>query len=1098
MTNQPTSNPPPGGKKTPKSKSVFNKFKSFAKKVSRPSTKDDYSVVNAIAAVQVENSRILNRAGRFVPDGPIIAAPGETLGHSDSQGCSKDFSAMPGVQLPKNLTSRDAPDQSDNLLLVTTASEEMEDINRSLTTVSTSFNYTTQQTLPPARQMTFSQNVPKPVFRVALPEAGDSSISTLQLAFGLHLLSKNPLPSASISELLVTSGKNMQKLVLVLDKDEEAWKSNVEKNSAEQVHVHWLTTRVAIEFLNCPYKDVESIVEVVLLGSALEPKIYQKVVSSLIGQLGSEGLLVPDLLQGLMQLIQEASPGSLTDSELVRILRVLREQLTKTYKELGTAEHAASKHIYQLSTIICRVLDAMMVGNIRALNRTEDYKALLDLLLELKGSPDSYLKFQASYAWQALQYAGDDEPPLHTILRIGGGVTMAALSVASIFKFDPENLFKGLDTLAQAAGQAFDVVKAGVEGAQALRKGGEGVIDSLLKGFRSGFKRAWYPALLAARMCVRDGRVADFEQIIYEAPCRREPEFQWGVCQLLGEIAMDPIWAIEIRQQAVDLLGKLYWSDEEWITDAGAKQAILGILRYISINAEQIIQDHTRTLLQDLTTNSTGNLPREYPLTILHMMIQSREKYGQPIYILPQAKANLSAADEESFSLMDRVKEFLNSNQQVFLLLGDSGAGKSKFNKHLEHVLCAAYKPGYQIPLFINLPDLENPEKELIMEGLKKGDFSNAEILQLKRDQQFILICDGYDEAQLSNNLHYSNKFNCSGQWNVKMIISCRSTYLEQDYRDRFQPRPIDIEDYVEQFVQEKEVHELDGRSVWSAREYLERLAIIPNLMQLVKNPFLLNMTLKILPVVAKGTSDISKIKMTRLYVYHSFIDEFVELGKRRLLPMPLEAGARDILLELIDEGFSHAVIKFLKNLAAAIFQEQDGNPFVQYNPGCDAGSWKARFFGRSKKLAYLRESSPLTRAGAQHSFIHTSLLEYFYSRHVFDAEASLDIARHPLSQRNLVKEPSIIQFLAEYVQGELGFKQRLLQIIERSKTDVTASQAAANAITILVRAGVLFNGADLKGAQIPGADLSGGQFDSAQLQGSDLSRTNMRRCGIW
>ncbi|KAG0072943.1 hypothetical protein BGZ90_011757, partial [Linnemannia elongata] len=993
----------------------------------------------------------------------------------------------------------------------------------------------------------FLQNVPKPVFRVALPKAGDRFTSTLQLAFGQHLLSKYPLPSAPTSGLLVTSDSYVQKLALVLDKAEDAWRSYIGKDSVEQDHVSWLVTRVANEFINCTNKDAESIAEVVLLGSVFDPKICRRVISSLVGQLESEGLLDSYLLQGLMQLIQDASPGSLIDDDLVRILRVLREQLTKTYKALGNAEHAVSNHIYQLSTIICRVLDAMMEGNIRGLNRDEDHKPLLDLLVELKGSPDPYLKFQASYAWQALQYAGDDEPPLHAVLRIGGGVTLAALSVASVFKFDPENLFKGLDTLAQAAGQAFDVVKAGVEGAQALRKGGEGAMDSLLKGFRSGSKRAWYPALQAARMCVRDGRLADFQQVIYGAPCRRESEFQWGVCQLLGEIAMDPIWAVENRQQAVDLLGKLYRSDKEWITDADAKQAILGILQYSLTKSDWIIRDHVRILLQDLTTSSISSHPQTYPLTIRMslpaaspllgkalkdlaleydlrgMMTHCREEYRNSVYISPQAKANLLAADNESFSLMDKVEEFLSSNRQVFLVLGDSGAGKSTFNRHLERVLSTAYKPGERIPLFINLPALENPKNNLITEHLKHFGFSEAAIKELKQDRQFILICDGYDEARLSINLHSTNIFNRSQQWKVKMIISCRSAYLDQNYRARFEPQPIDkyspatphlfqeavivpfsssqIEDYVGQFVQETKGHELsDGGSVWSPESYMDVLKAIPNLMELVKNPFLLSLSLTAFPAMAKDLPDFTKIKLTRLYIYDAFICQWAHIGEVRLRSMPLEAEGEKVLDGLIEDGFSQAVIDFLKDLAASIFQEQDGYPSVDYIQRRDSGSWKKKFFGSDLEPTFLRQSSPLARIGIQHSFIHHSLLEYFYSRYIFEtnkinpvSDVSQDLADHPLSQRDLVKEPSIIQFLAEYVQGESGFKQRLHQIIERSKADVTASQAAANAITILVQAGVLFNSADLKGIQIPGADLTGGQFDSAQLQGSDLKRAILR-----
>ncbi|OAQ22470.1 WD40 repeat-like protein [Linnemannia elongata AG-77] len=69
--------------------------------------------------------------------------------------------------------------------------------------------------------------------------------------------------------------------------------------------------------------------------------------------------------------------------------------------------------------------------------------------------------------------------------------------------------------------------------------------------------------------------------------------------------------------------------------------------------------------------------------------------------------------------------------------------------------------------------------------------------------------------------------------------------------------------------------------------------------------------------------------------------------------------------------------------------------------------------------------------------------------------------------------------------------------MIEQSKFIKAIRKAAANAITILVRAGVRFNGADLKGIQIPRADLSGGQFDSAQLEGADLRKANLRNTWI-
>ncbi|KAF9344906.1 hypothetical protein BGX26_003765 [Mortierella sp. AD094] len=94
------------------------------------------------------------------------------------------------------------------------------------------------------------------------------------------------------------------------------------------------------------------------------------------------------------------------------------------------------------------------------------------------------------------------------------------------------------------------------------------------------------------------------------------------------------------------------------------------------------------------------------------------------------------------------------------------------------------------------------------------------------------------------------------------------------------------------------------------------------------------------------------------------------------------------------------------------------------------------------------------------------------------------------------VNEPSISQFLVERTQQQPAFKEQLLAIIERSKTDKTARIAAANAITVLARAGVQFNGANLRDIKIPGADLSYGVFDSARLDGADLRKTKLYN--IW
>ncbi|KAF9294027.1 WD_REPEATS_REGION domain-containing protein [Linnemannia elongata] len=503
---------------------------------------------------------------------------------------------------------------------------------------------------------------------------------------------------------------------------------------------------------------------------------------------------------------------------------------------------------------------------------------------------------------------------------------------------------------------------------------------------------------------------------------------------------------------------------------------------------------------------------------------QRMSEYRQAVYIDPLAKPSVQASsDKNLFPLMDKVKEFLEGDGQVMLILGDSGAGKSAFNRHLEYKLWLEYKPGDRIPLFINLPALDRPDKNLITEQLRSLEFSEQQIQDLRQHHRLLLICDGYDETQLTSNLHTTNVLNRPGQQDIKLLITCRTQYLGPDYRDRFVPRvsggyhlPANdlfheaviapftkdqIEMYVEKYVP------LEPRT-WVIKDYMDRLTTIPNLMGLVKNPFLLTLALEALPKVVQGKNDLSRVRVTRVQLYDIFGEHWLGVNKRRLQDQKLSDVKLEALEALLADGFERNGTIFQKELAAAIFKEQGGRPIVEYSHIRDRMTWKAPFFGQDPERGLLRDSSLLSRAGNQYRFVHRSVLEYFFSCTICDAADNndadaytdatpLSIGSHPLSQRSLVEEPSIIQFLAERAQIHRGFKEHLHTLLDLSKSDPRASQAAANAISILVRTGVHFNGADLRGIRIPGADLTGGQFDSAQLLNADLTSVNLTKAWI-
>jgi hypothetical protein len=235
------------------------------------------------------------------------------------------------------------------------------------------------------------------------------------------------------------------------------------------------------------------------------------------------------------------------------------------------------------------------------------------------------------------------------------------------------------------------------------------------------------------------------------------------------------------------------------------------------------------------------------------MRRQRTKERGDAIHIPPQARPSLQSHDDARFPLMERVQEFLESDQKVFLLLGDSGAGKSTFSRELEFHL--SYKKSGRIPLHINLPAIDKPEHDMIAKQLRRSEFSEAQIREMKHYRKFILICDGYDESQQTHNLYMSNRLNQPGEWNAQMVISCRSEYLGTDYRERFQPgdrnhasdpslfqeavvAPFSIaqvQAYIHQYVT---LHQ----PLWQIEDYKQALELIPTLKDLVTNPFLMTL----------------------------------------------------------------------------------------------------------------------------------------------------------------------------------------------------------------------------------------------------------------
>ncbi|KAK3808236.1 MAG: hypothetical protein JOS17DRAFT_780627 [Linnemannia elongata] len=433
-------------------------------------------------------------------------------------------------------------------------------------------------------EMIFAEDVPKPTIKTELPQLQQRIEMTQQLVYCNTLLRQDSLSLivAATSE----DAENGGPLGPALDKAEVDWLEKIKKDPMEADRLRWLATRVLEQFVADVNKDSTKIAEVIALGPVLKKEPYRKLLAIFIKEFDDARILDVDILHGLVQLVQNASSGYIESDDLVKILKIVRERLEGTHQQ-------STEHSYHLALAVSRILDVMAEHKVQDLDRVLEHEPLSGVFSGLKDSSDPFLMYQACYAFQALQYVPDNESALQTVLRHSTGVVDGLIKVIAVFKLDLASVLEGLGTLQEALGDAISVTGTVYKGVSSLIESGRGLFNSLQEGLGSGQKRPWYPAVRAAYAFAQAGQLKDLKALIVDAPCRRDPLFQWGICQLLGEIAVDPAWADFARQQSISLLGHLYQHDQDWGQDESAKTWMLTIITKICVSSDQ---DWTKVL----------------------------------------------------------------------------------------------------------------------------------------------------------------------------------------------------------------------------------------------------------------------------------------------------------------------------------------------------------------------------------------------------------------------------------------------------------------------------------------------------------------------
>ena len=251
----------------------------------------------------------------------------------------------------------------------------------------------------------------------------------------------------------------------------------------------------------------------------------------------------------------------------------------------------------------------------------------------------------------------------------------------------------------------------------------------------------------------------------------------------------------------------------------------------------------------------------------------------------------------------------------------------------------------------------------------------------------------------------------------------------------------------------------------------------------------------------------LEKRELTRATLYDVFMQQWFARQEKKLREAQLISAEDNLPRDCWTYAKALARLMHQHNTSQVGYEPQDTNPFDDDE---DEENPFAPFFDRTNpRTAILQSACLLREVRANHyAFLHASLIDYFLTRGLYDecqekAVVVEDNVRKEKKEKkdyfneaNFCKDTGKIHLMADRIPESAEYKEDLLARVYGSKNKPENAIGAANAITVLVRAGVTFNGADLSGIHIPGANLSGGYFDRANLSKADLRNTQMHH--VW
>ena len=446
--------------------------------------------------------------------------------------------------------------------------------------------------------------------------------------------------------------------------------------------------------------------------------------------------------------------------------------------------------------------------------------------------------------------------------------------------------------------------------------------------------------------------------------------------------------------------------------------------------------------------------------------------------------------------------------KQVFLLLGESGSGKTQLAANVVAKLQQEFveQTSNIIPLFIPLRSLDYPNHDAVREHLKRLGLNDGEIHDLQsRKSRMLFVFDGYDEI-VGHGIKPIYETNRLGkEWpNATVLITCRLEFsqAQSDYRQYFRPAHDDsrlreyhlrelpekkVQKYLEDFLM---INELEAKKEDAQRRVMDLLRL-PGLRPMLRTPYIVELLGHVL-ADAKASNELTAHGHFKLAdLYHSFLDVALQKG---LLSADAES-ARKLGYDVSKPTcLAHvqglAWDMYLKNACAVKHHlnetKFEGQP-LRYNEPI------AGYFGHPHSRLLLL-ACPLVKVrpyaqGTMYEFRHASIGEYLAARSLLEKavaihgsasiigadggsaqskevsateqlQSRLQLAWPfvaALGQRKLTQ--SMVNFLVDFVRNDTNFRTILFDILfaapEWESNVLAAGDAQAMSVSLSVGTGL-------------------------------------------